>query len=56
MALSFINKLYKIEREIKGFTTKQILVARQEKSIPFLNKLKKWLETNKPKTAKDRDC
>lgn len=53
MALSYINKLYKVERAIKDLTAKQILVVRQEKSIPLLNKLKKWLETNKPRTAKD---
>ena len=53
MALSFINKLYKIEREIKDLTANQKLTARQEKSVPMLNKLKKWLEINKPRTVKD---
>jgi len=53
LALSFINKLYKIEREIKDLTANQKLAVRQEKSVLVLNKLKKWLETNKPRTAKD---
>ena len=53
MALSFINKLYKIEREIQTLTATKKLAIRQEKSIPVLNKLKKWLEINQPRTAKD---
>ncbi|PCH93576.1 MAG: IS66 family transposase [Gammaproteobacteria bacterium] len=53
MALSFINKLYKIEREIKASTGAKKLAVRQEKSVPVLNKLKKWLEINQPRTAKD---
>ena len=53
MALSFINKLYLIEREIKTLSDDEKLKARQEKSVPIFNKLKKWLETNKPRVAKD---
>ncbi len=53
MALSFINKLYRIEREIKHLGADEILNARQEKSVPVFNKLRKWLETNKPRIAKD---
>ena len=53
MALSFINKLYSIEREIKHLSVDEILNARQEKSVPVFNKLRKWLETNKPRIAKD---
>ena len=53
MALSFINKLYKIEREIKALSDEEKLTVRQEKSVPLFNQLKKWLETNKPRTAKD---
>jgi len=53
MALSFIKKLYRIEREIKHLSEDEILTARQEKSVPILNKLRKWLETNQPRTAKD---
>jgi len=53
MALSFINKLYKIEREIKDLTDEEKLTVRQEKSVALFKQLKKWLETNKPRTAKD---
>ena len=53
MALSFINKLYKIEREIKALSDEEKLIVRQEKSVPLFKQLKKWLETNKPRTAKD---
>lgn len=53
MALSFINKLYKIEREIKALSDEEKLTVRQEKSVPLFKQLKKWLETNKPRTAKD---
>jgi len=53
MALSFINKLYRIEREIKNFSDTEKLAIRQDKSIPVFNQLRKWLETNKPHIAKD---
>ncbi len=53
MALSFINKLYRIEREIKHLNDNEKLNARQDKSVPIFNKLRKWLETNKPCPAKD---
>jgi transposase len=53
MALSFINKLYLIEREIKLLSNDEKLVVRQQKSQPILDKLKKWLDSNRPKIAKD---
>jgi hypothetical protein len=53
MALSFINKLYRIEREIKTLSETEKLAVRQEKSIVVLHKLKKWLELNKPRIPKD---
>lgn len=53
MALSYINKLYRIEREIKDLSEQDKLTARQEKSVPVLTQLKKWLETNKPRTTKN---
>ena len=53
MALSYINKLYRIEREIKGLCDDDKLTVRQEKSIPVFKQFKRWLETNKPRTAKD---
>lgn len=53
MALSMINKLYLIEREIKSLNPTEKLKVRQKKSVPQLNKLKKWLENNREKIAKD---
>ena len=53
MALSYINKLYRIEREIKDLSDDDKFTTRQEKSVPVFKQLKKWLETNKPRTAKD---
>jgi transposase len=53
MALSYINKLYSIEREIKSLSVEEILAARQDKSLPILGKLKKWLEINQSKVPKE---
>ncbi len=53
MALSFINKLYVIEKKIKHLSDEERLAVRQEQSVPILNQLKKWLETNKSRVAKD---
>jgi transposase len=53
MALSFINKLYGIERTIKHASNEERLAVRQAKSIPILNKLHAWLTTNKPRVATD---
>ena len=53
MALSFINKLYVIERQIKSLGTDEIHQARQQQSVPVLNKLRKWLDTNRPRVDKD---
>ena len=53
MALSYINKLYVIERQIEPLTPDEKLTIRQEKSVPILNKLNKWLHVNMPKVVKD---
>ena len=53
MALSMINKLYLIEREIKSHSPTEKFKVRQQKSVPQLNKLKKWLDNNRAKIAKD---
>jgi transposase len=53
MALSMINKLYLIEREIKLFSHTEKLSVRQKKSFPQLNKLKNWLDNNRAKISKD---
>lgn len=44
MALSLINKLYGIERELKGASDEQRLTGRQKKSLPILWQLKSWLD------------
>ena len=53
MALSLINKLYLIEREIKGASREKKHVTRQEKSLPQLKKLRQWLDNNSHKVPKD---
>ena len=53
MALSYINKLYVIEREIKTLEAEQKLEVRQQKAVPILNDLKTWLKNNMPKVLKD---
>ena len=52
MALSFINKLYVTERQIKSLTVEEIYEARQQQSVPVLNKLRNWLDTNRPRVDK----
>jgi len=51
--MSFINKLYMIERQIKGLSIEEKYQQRQERSIPVLNKLKTYLEDNQHKILKD---
>jgi len=53
MALSYINKLYRIEREIKDLSNEEKLTIRQEKSVTVFNALHKWLMIHKPRIAKD---
>jgi hypothetical protein len=53
MAMSFITKLYMIEREIKSASNQERYEVRQQKSVPILAKLRKWLDTNRPKVTKD---
>ncbi len=52
MALSMINALYRIEREIKDLDSDEKYEQRQKRSIPALKKLKAWLDKNTPKVAK----
>ncbi|MGS0738600.1 IS66 family transposase [Pseudomonas sp. GG8] len=44
LALTMINKLYGIERELKDVSDEQRFTGRQEKSLPILSQLKNWLE------------
>ena len=51
--LSFINKLYMIERQIKELSVDEKYQQRQQRSLPVLNKLKIYLENNQHKVPKD---
>jgi hypothetical protein len=51
IALTMINKLYGIERELKGASDEQRIVGRQEKSLPILGQLKSWLEKTQPQVT-----
>ena len=53
MALSYINKLYVIEREIKDLSVAERYRIRQELSLAKLNELKAWLEANVTRVLKD---
>ena len=44
IALTMINKLYGIERELKDVSDEQRFTGRQKKSLPILSQLKNWLE------------
>jgi len=52
VALSLINKLYRIEREIKTLDSDEKYEQRQKRSVPALAKLKQWLDVNQQKIAK----
>ena len=51
VALTMINKLYGIERDLKEMTDEQRFAGRQEKSLPVLAQLKSWLEKTHPQVA-----
>lgn len=51
-ALKLIRKLYRVEDEIKEMTAIERYEIRQKKSVPTLNRLKKWLDENMPKVDK----
>jgi hypothetical protein len=53
VALSLINTLYRIEREIKALDSDEKYAQRQIRSVPALNKLKQLLDVNQQKIAKD---
>jgi hypothetical protein len=50
-AVAWIGKLYLIERATKEGTNEERYRARQEKAVPILRLLRKWLEKNQPRTA-----
>ena len=57
-AINHIQKLYRIEKQIKGLNVDEKLIARQAQSIPLLLQFKDWLDkaANQalPKTALGR--
>ena len=52
-ALNLINTLYRIERDIKALSVDEKYQKRQERSLPILNQLKRYLEENQHKVPKD---
>lgn len=48
MGLSLIQKLYRIEKEIKDSAIEERYRVRQQKSIPQLNEIRKWLDKSLP--------
>jgi hypothetical protein len=51
IALTMINKLYGIERELKDGSDYQRFIGRQEKSLPILAQLKSWLDKTQSQVA-----
>jgi transposase len=47
-ALNHIQKLYRLERELKGQPTDVIAARRQQDAIPLLDEFKAWLDKTKP--------
>jgi len=52
VALSHVNKLYAIERQIKALSVDERYRIRQELSLPRLKAFKIWLEAHAGKVAK----
>ena len=48
MGLAYIQKLYRIEREIKDYSCEEKKRVRQQKSREILNKLRQWLDKSLP--------
>lgn len=44
IALTMINKLYGIERDLKDVSDEQLFIGRQEMNLPLLAQLKSWLD------------
>ncbi|AZC27855.1 Mobile element protein [Pseudomonas sessilinigenes] len=44
IALTMINKLYEIRRELKDVSDEQRFIGCQEKSLPILAQLSSWLD------------
>ena len=50
-ALALINKLYRIERELKDASVDERYQQRQQQALPILTKLRGWLTKTQPRTA-----
>jgi hypothetical protein len=48
MGLAKIQKLYRIEKQIKEDSVEERYRVRQQQSVPILNKMKKWLDKSLP--------
>ncbi|AKF43785.1 ISPsy5, transposase [Pseudomonas syringae pv. syringae str. B301D-R] len=51
IALSLINKLYGIERNLKEGSDEQRYEARQQNSLPVLTELHAWMEKTQPQVT-----
>ncbi len=51
IALSLINKLYGIERDLKDGSDEDRKAARMERSLPLLAQLKSWVEKTQPQVT-----
>ena len=51
VALSLINKLYSIERDLKDADHNERLDVRQQRSQPLIDQLKAWLDKTQPQVA-----
>lgn len=49
-ALAHIQALYRIEQDARGKPPDEVLALRKEQAAPVLDKLRKWLDLNRPKT------
>jgi transposase len=49
-ALAHIQALYRIEQDARGKPPGEVLALRQSQAAPTLDKLRKWLDLNLPKT------
>jgi transposase len=52
VALSYIRKLYAVEKAARDLSDVERYRVRQEKSLPLLNAFKAWLEKNRSKVMK----
>lgn len=51
LALTMINKVYCVERELKDVSDEQRFTGRQEKRLPILAQLKNWLDKTQPQVT-----